>query len=712
MTASPSPSSRKALLTLLVLPLLLLCLSLWQMGRVGGTDANAQELVELDAQLAELREMAAGPRAWSQTVEFSDGKRYGLRYAIQILEAERADLLSGGRFDGLAGILATVGAVASAGVLLVNLAGLWFIWRMGRQAMASRGALLRAFDSGQRLLPWLLLVSIAGMACAVLCAGVFEMLETVWEMTQTRGGVKLFGFGAIALALMAYAAFRLVLRMIQAMREAFSPQPLHLMGRLTTPEEAPGLWQLVQDVARRVGAAVPDHIVVGLNEGFFVTEHPVRLSSGKEVPPGRLLYLPLPYMAFLGKDEVSAIIGHELGHFMGEDTEYSLRFSPIYASATRHLYTIDEARSDDTGAWAWFSKPAFHLGEFFLQSFHESVQHWSRQRELAADQVGAACSSREASALALLRSSVLAPRIDQALQECWDRGDKAGGGVLERTRELVKSQGLDDASAYLDECQSHPTDSHPTTRQRVDALGVTVGPQMLARARDAAESGLLQQLGMEAPSATDGQAVGAASEAGLAQVLEAEFRSNADAQRRERIEFLTGLARQGQDTLVVHEGGLIGMVVASLFAVGAVAVAVWGKNLSAEWRTGLVLAAFFLIALVVRKLRQRRTPLMTLGQQGMQFANLDRPLPWSAIEDLQAQAYTYSGVTVTTLTMALDAERQKLAFEGDRRFKLKKGKLIVSVQGVRKMSNDAFLETLHSYWQGGLARAELERLGA
>ena len=77
MTASPSPSSRKALLTLLVLPLLLLCLSLWQMGRVGGADTHAQELVELDAQLAELREMAAGPKAWSQTVEFADGKRYG-----------------------------------------------------------------------------------------------------------------------------------------------------------------------------------------------------------------------------------------------------------------------------------------------------------------------------------------------------------------------------------------------------------------------------------------------------------------------------------------------------------------------------------------------------------------------------------------------------------------------------------------------------------
>ena len=576
----------------------------------------------------------------------------------------------------------------------------------------TRAALLRAFDSGQRLLPWLLLVSISGMACAVLCAGTYEMMETVWEQIQSRGGAKLFAFGAIALAFMAYAAFRLVLRMIQTMREAFSPLPLHLMGRLTTPEEAPGLWQLVQGVARRVGAAVPDHIVVGLNEGFFVTEHPVRLSTGKEVPPGRLLYLPLPYMAFLGKDEVSAIIGHELGHFMGEDTEYSLRFSPIYASATRNLYTIDEVRSDDTGSWAWFSKPAFHLGEFFLQSFHESVQHWSRQRELAADQVGAACSSREASALALLRSSVLAPRIDQALQECWDRGDKAGGGVLERTRELVKAQGLDDASAHLDECQSHPTDSHPTTRQRVDALGVTVGPQMLAQARDAAESGLLQQLGLEAAPQGADEGVATGRPAALTQVLEAEFRSNADAQRRERIDFLTGIARQGQETLVVHEGGMFGLVLVALCAVGALAAAGLLSDLSAQWRTGLAVTGLLFVGLIVRTLRLRRSPLMTLDPQGMRFASLERPLPWNAIEDLQAQVYTNSGVTVMTLTMELDAQRQQLAFTGDRRFKLKKGKLIVSAQGVRKMSNDAFLEKLHSYWQGGLARAELERMGA
>ncbi|MFD2022059.1 M48 family metalloprotease [Pseudocitrobacter faecalis] len=43
---------------------------------------------------------------------------------------------------------------------------------------------------------------------------------------------------------------------------------------------------------------------------------------------GNTLYLPLTYLSLLNEAEIAAVVGHELGHFTGEDTQYSLRFAP------------------------------------------------------------------------------------------------------------------------------------------------------------------------------------------------------------------------------------------------------------------------------------------------------------------------------------------------------------------------------------------------
>ena len=714
MTDKSSYSAGKAVLTLIVLPLLLLVLAVWQLqrlpgGGVPGDSAPNAELAAIDAQLAELRAMSQGPKAWNKTIQTADGQHLGLALAIQRLEAVRAEVAEGGAFgQAIPGILARAGIISSALALLVAIGGLLYIRGLGRKALVSRGALLNAFSAGQGLLPLLLVVSVAGMACAVLCVGSYELMQTLWQRTQTRGGMKLFIGGAAALVVMAYVGVRLIIKLVQASRQAFVADPLVIMGRVVAPAEAPALWQLVKDVAGKVGAVVPTHIAVGLNEGFFVTEHAVRLTSGQAVPPGRLLYLPLPYMAFLGKPEVTAIIGHELGHFMGEDTEYSLRFSPIYASAVRNLEAIDAVRSSDEGAWGWFSKPALHLGEFFLHAFHDGVQHWSRQRELAADRVGAGYSGGEAAALALLRSGVLAPRIDQALSECWQSGDKAGAGVLARTRELVQSQGLDTADIHLDDCQSHPTDSHPTTRQRIDALGVTVTPELLRRAQDPAESGLLQALGLDHSAAPAAAAESAAP--ALAQTLEAEFKATADAERQERVNFLMALAAKAQATQVVFEGGNLSLIALGLAAVGAIAASVLIPNLGTGARSGLAAAGLAFIVIIVRTLRLRRSPVLTLSRDGLLLAKLAKPLPWTAIHDIQAQVYSNTGVSMIALTLDLSGQADKATYAGDRRVKVKDGNLVVSFQGVRGMSDEAFLDRLHEYWQGGLARAELVRM--
>ncbi|MFD0937248.1 M48 family metalloprotease, partial [Methylobacterium trifolii] len=175
---------------------------------------------------------------------------------------------------------------------------------------------------------------------------------------------------------------------------AFEPDPLSIFGRVVSPAEAPGLWRLTEGLAERLGALKPEAVVVGLTGGFFVSAGPAVVEPGGAPLTGRILYLPLPYLALLRGDEVAAIIGHELAHYAGGDTVYSQRFLPIYAGVGRSLDAVAEGHAGSFGLLG----PSLRLGVFVMENFHLAVRHWSRTREFAADAAGAGPASVDAAA--------------------------------------------------------------------------------------------------------------------------------------------------------------------------------------------------------------------------------------------------------------------------------------------------------------------------
>ncbi len=733
MTSNATPAdSRKLFLLIVVIPLVFVIVGLWQLSRASAPPPHTAR-PSFGETIAAIE--AAQREAGTPHIQVRIGNTVAA--APEVLNRLRADHPEPETYTGLRTLALALPCLELVFGLLacgIGSCGLLAIRRMGVRAAASREALLDLFSSGIRKLPWLIGATGFLIATALACGLAYETLNFAVRGLGARGGGKLLLLGIVIILALLFYALKLVYAIYKTSRAVFEPDSMTLMGKSVTRKEAPLVWGFVESIAAKAGAARPDGIILGLNECFFVTEHPVRLVSGAHAPRGRILYLPLPYMAFMTRDEAAAAIGHELGHFTGADTEYSLRFTPMYAAAVNNLRAVVFASNDDTGIMGLISRPAVLLGEFFLNSFDLAVQHWSRRREFAADRIGARVAGNEAVASSLLRVSVLAPHVSRALAECWSQGGGPQGGVVNRVRQLVAEQGFSDPMEHLEETQAHPTDSHPTMRQRLEAVNISVTRELLNKARERAESGLLKELGLEttppetkASGQTDGNVgatlstgssgrppLRAGERNGLGAALEAEFSRAARENNEEEIWHLRELAARGKEDTSYYEGGALLLAFWVLLTLVCFLAAAGLPSL--RFRLGALAAGLGLAVLVGLRLKRRSRPFVTFTAQGLLFADLTQPLPWTAINDYAVIVRSFNGIT-TTVAIRVDLVKDLVppAFSGDSRVKYRSKHhcLLFTVMNLRgRMNADTFSREFTIYWHGGLARHRLSTLRA
>jgi len=615
-------------------PLLILALGIWEIER---GDANRWELEmqrsALDQVVARIEaQIAAAPRREMEVQFRRNGQLYGGPYAVQkareaLDDAGTALAISRWRQWLPPVTVACAGLTAVLSVLV--LVGASVLARAGR---SSRDALVRGFSVLHRLMPPLLSVQVLLLAiCSVSVVG-FETLALLEVGDFSSGSLKVLAVAAVLIGASLWTAAKAVLQLRQA-AALFTPDPMPILGRAVSAEAAPGLWRLLDGLAARLGALRPDNLVVGLTGGFFVSSGAKLLRPGDVPLNGRTLYLPLPYLPLLRTDELASIIGHELAHFSGSDTEYSLRFLPIYAGVERSLDAVVAAGTTSAGSLSLLTRPALRLGIFAMERFHHTVLHWSRLREFIADAAGASVTTPDAAGRALLRTAAVEARIDETLDAAFQAPGSAPADLVSATVAHAAVNGLDDPAACLEQRQPHPTDTHPPTRQRLAALGQE--PDLAALTAAAAPP---------CPDAADRLAALFADPDGLCRTATADFLDLARARARAEHEALEEAAaavdgveqalhedRRGTVAVALGMGTVFLLLGAALLLFGLHGLGVTERQVLGGFA---VLSGVGLVGGGLVLLRRRPAPFLLLRRDALVLPALDRPIAWAHVADL------------------------------------------------------------------------------
>ncbi|MBF8675658.1 M48 family metallopeptidase [Pseudomonas fulva] len=447
-------------LALLLLPLLVLGWSQVQLWRLGVAQAQAQVMRQwLDAPSDTL--LQALPKAERNPYMPQADRRERLQREVDRYEA------------GLGGqSLRKVLAVASgllAVLALLTAAGAWLRLRLDAwRALRSFEFLQQHMTQRWRALGKWLVLHLGLLAAALSLALLYEL--SVATSRVAEGGLTVL-FIVLPLASCVLVCLQLARRLHRRWPLVLD-QGTSFLGRALDRDSAPGVWRWVEGLAAQLQAPVPDNIVVGLDQGFFVTSVPILLQPAGLPLAGRTLYLPLPYLGMLSQAESGAVIGHELGHFRHQDTERASQTNAQFSMMRAHF----SALVGDEEPAPWTQRPTLWMAWQFLHHFQRAVLHWGRSQELLADQAGAAVGGQRLFAQTLLRIIALQPAVDTVLATCGGQGiDRALPGYLEHHPLQVGDEVLGAAMA-------HPFDTHPAAASRLQALGVAPDPALLSAA--------------------------------------------------------------------------------------------------------------------------------------------------------------------------------------------------------------------------------------
>ena len=328
------------------------------------------------------------------------------------------------------------------------------VFGLGAIAFANRGARYVSFVAGWNLLR---LTS----AAEVLVQGTLLVWLSFW--------VTAFFFERYFIKLILLAAVLAGGAVLYAIVGIFRrpPRDTGIEGELVGAEDAPTLWARVRECAGRLGTKPPDQIVAGIDANFFVTEAPLTL--GQRTLTGRSLFVSLPLLRILDQTEAAAVLGHELAHFSGGDTQSSARLGPKLVEYDHYCHLM---------RYGGATIMVFHLIYLYRVIFELALRRDSRAREFRADRVAAKLVSPQAIVRSLVKIAAYSQYRSQIEAQLFEHDARHADSIGIAARVAAGLAPYATSVQFTDAMKTanvpHPFDSHPPMHERMQNVGHVV----------------------------------------------------------------------------------------------------------------------------------------------------------------------------------------------------------------------------------------------
>lgn len=330
---------------------------------------------------------------------------------------------------------------------------------LGAVAFLNRHAQYLSFVLGWRLLT---LVS----ALEVIVQGALAVWLSYW--------LTAFFFQSYYPKLILLMGVLVALAVFSTVVNIFKRPPRHteIDGELLGAADAPALWAHIRDLAARLKTKAPDQIIAGIDSNFFVTQAPLTVAG--QMVQGRSLYISLPLLGVMERDEADAVLAHELAHLRGGDTASSATLGPKLG---QYDYYCQMMRS------AGATVPVFYLMQLYRVIFEFALKRESRAREFLADRTAAALVSARAIVQSLVKLAAYSNyrvQIEGKLFEHDQRHEESVGIARFVATGLAPYAS---SAEFLEAMKSanvpHPFDTHPSLQERMANVGHRLDEQAM-----------------------------------------------------------------------------------------------------------------------------------------------------------------------------------------------------------------------------------------
>lgn len=286
----------------------------------------------------------------------------------------------------------------------------------------------------------------------------------VWAgVAVAKAGVSGYALGKLWIFVVVIG-FVVVKALFGRRKKQHAPPP----GIPVTEQEQPALWAEVRAIAEFAQTRAPDEIrlVPDVNAAVSEDAQWLGLVSGT-----RRLYLGVPLVLGLTRDQLRSVLAHELGHYSGKHTALGVV-----------TYRGQEAIARVIGG---LGPDSWTAGLFKLYArLYYAVSHTvSRRQELEADELSAALVGPRTAASALAEIRPISAAWDFYLESYVDLGDGVGHRPTDLydgfARFLASPVRQEQLSPLRDEPDDRPTsvyDTHPAMSDRIARIEASGRP--------------------------------------------------------------------------------------------------------------------------------------------------------------------------------------------------------------------------------------------